>query len=252
MINTVGFHQMVALSDLIKEAIALPKVPKKKIDEKTKNPPKKINNSGNTNGRKRKREEVQQKRLEEDAEELSNTSKIAPRKIQKILSYHHAVSAMATSAVGSSSGAVGSIANVDNELWHYLQKELFHRVPISRLRVIELIHQLAVALPQFRLILAEDLQLIARSAGLLPSVSMSTKIKEMVKGTGVDQTKIVDCVKEKVEIWDTLFGNEIEKFHSMKRYFTESLRLEMPNLQVRTAISLFCTINIVIDGISFH
>jgi hypothetical protein len=217
---------MVALAELLKQAINLPK------EEPTKR--KRILEVGNegepttTSGqvkKKRKREEEKKKKTEEELEEISNPRIIAPRKIQRILSYHQAITSLGPSTHES-------VANVDKEIWHYLQKELFHRNPISRLRAIELTHQLAVALPLFRATLADDLQLVARSGGLLPSLSLSVKSKEMVKGTNMEKQLIEDCVKEKIEIWDQLFGNELEKFHSMRRYFTESLKLVMPNLEV--------------------
>ncbi len=208
---------MVVLVELLKQAISLPKAPKRHATNDS-------SSAISTNNKKRKRNEKLQSLLPEENEELENPRKISALKIQKILDYRHSITC--------SSSRTDSIANVDKEIWHYLQKDLFHRDPLCRLRVIELIHELAVALPSFRIILSEDLPLVVRSAGLLRSISISIKNKDIVKGSLIHQAMIEDCVKEKIEIWDNLFGEELEKFHLMKRYFVESLKQDMPNLKV--------------------
>ncbi len=212
---------MVILAELLKQAISLPKAQKRHATNGASSAP------TSTNNKKRKRNEKLQSLLPEENEELENPRKISSPKIKKILDYRHSITL---------SCCADSIANVDKEIWHYLQKDLFHRDPLCRLRVIELIHELAVALPSFRIILSEDLPLVVRSAGLLRSISITVRNKDIVKGSLIHQAMIENCVKEKIEIWDTLFGEELEKFHLMKRYFVESLKLDMPKLKVHVLI----------------
>jgi hypothetical protein len=96
-----------------------------------------------------------------------------------------------------------------------------------RMRALYLMDYFFTHSKLFRAIVAKDLKLILKCTRLIPGDVQGPDI-----AVG-DWDTIQAKVKVLIEIWDIGFGHIIPEIRTTRRYLTESLRLEMPNLMER-------------------
>eukprot|EP01039_Chlorochromonas_danica_P002179 gene2179-2378_t len=111
--------------------------------------------------------------------------------------------------------------------WHYLSTELFKGNVNTRLRTLDVIDALFHSSHDFRTIVTESIDTIARSAGL---------VRVLAKGNaavpqGADV--LAPRVLELLALWDHVYGTRYGRLHAMKRYVSEGERIAMPNIQRR-------------------
>lgn len=167
---------------------------------------------------------------EEDKKDRDGSTVINLKGLKKLLKY-----CKDQNNVDETSSSSSNKFNVYRELWHYLQQDLLKSRVKNRMQVIYLINCLAQEDFHFLPVLNENISIIARSAGLLQSISLETREKELAKDHNQD---FVEFVKEMIEYWDHEYGSEHSNIHNLKRYFVESLGIRMPNLQVHSKTSI--------------
>jgi hypothetical protein len=123
--------------------------------------------------------------------------------------------------------------NPYEELWHYLNQELFKSKVSHRMRVLFVINFLMEKCKDFIPIVNANISQIIRTAGLLQSISVQVREKELAKDHSAQLTAYV---KELIEYWDYCYGSEFPNLHNIKRYLVETVKSPMPNLQVERTL----------------
>ena len=121
------------------------------------------------------------------------------------------------------------------EVFHYLSTDLISKKNgLYRLRSLFTIDYVFMRSRLFRSIVCNHINIIIRCAGLLRT--QSHKIDNDIASSYVKEVE--EKVKELIEIWDLTFGEQFSQLKVVARYLRESLKLKMPNLQVRYQVCI--------------
>lgn len=187
--------------------------------------------SENKSNKRKRKADIARDENEEEKKDRDESTVINIMGLKKLLKY-----CKDQNHIDEPSSSSSNKFNVYRDLWHYLQQDLLKSRVQNRMQVIYLINCLAKEDFHFLPVLNENISIVARSAGLLQSISLETREKELAKDHSQD---FVEFVKEMIEYWDHEYGSEHSNIHNLKRYFVESLGLRMPNLQVHNKTLIF-------------
>jgi hypothetical protein len=109
------------------------------------------------------------------------------------------------------------------EVARYLLLDLGNRSAVVRLRSLCIIDLLFLRSKLFRKEISCNIRAIAQCGGFL-----GCKITENIEHRDLLQHR----VKELLEMWDVYYGEFLPEIRAITRYMRESLRLDMPNIQV--------------------
>lgn len=133
------------------------------------------------------------------------------------------------------------------EVFYYVSMDLKKRNGAVRIRSLILMDCLVNRSKVFRELVCADVKQIAKCMGLFNPTDQSSGAKAQnsdrvvapVTSYGVElETK----GKELIELWDHLHGDRHPQLRAVARFFRESLRIQMPNIMVRTLVfsTYFC------------
>ncbi len=111
--------------------------------------------------------------------------------------------------------------------FYYLSIDLKRKNGINRLRALQVIDILFQRSKLFRSIVADNVKLIAQSAGLLNTLSSSS----MENSASTHTTEVENTVKRLLESWDNEYGSKYPQIHAVVRFCKETLGIQMPNVQ---------------------